>query len=105
MNDCPVCYENTELLTFACTHQLCYSCYCKLESLRCPLCRDTLPDLKLVGKIDGVNIFTPDVNHIRAFYEHNHNCQPDTTDLRDLVVLANAMNLLRPDESRLRYSA
>lgn len=50
LHECPVCYEDVELIKFHCSHHLCYGCYQKINKPRlCPLCRFEMVDLDLVG--------------------------------------------------------
>ncbi len=41
--ECPVCLEDKMLNTYKCGHCLCTTCYHKLKSLVCPVCRALLP--------------------------------------------------------------
>ena len=46
--ECPVCYEDMEYqiaVKFPCRHSMCITCFCKLKSFTCAMCRRELKDL------------------------------------------------------------
>jgi hypothetical protein len=46
MTECEICYENAKLKTLiACKHQLCFSCFSKLNNETCPFCRAPIKEL------------------------------------------------------------
>ena len=66
MEDCGICYtsfsECSEVKTLSCNHQLCPHCYLRLQTQKCPYCRQIsdhllpyIPCEKGVAKIYGVN--------------------------------------------------
>ena len=40
--ECPVCFNNNELVNLECLHPLCKGCLRKLQKRNCPLCRFTI---------------------------------------------------------------
>jgi hypothetical protein len=67
INDCPVCYDEKDLIKFHCSHELCYDCYSKLDGnvKKCPLCRAELVNLSLVGSIGHDNNLCVELSFIR----------------------------------------
>lgn len=48
ITECPVCYEDMEYqitVNFPCRHSMCISCFCKLKSFTCAMCRSELKEL------------------------------------------------------------
>lgn len=46
-SECNICYDNIKIINFKtleCNHKLCYDCYYKLLSNKCPFCRHIICD-------------------------------------------------------------
>ena len=41
-NECPVCFEQSDVFCVPCGHKLCHKCYVKLINDGCPKCRRTI---------------------------------------------------------------
>ena len=48
--ECTVCLESESLLSMSCRHVVCYSCYQRLETKNCPVCREKI-DRKFIRRL------------------------------------------------------
>lgn len=52
-NECPICYDNTEIKYTECNHGYCLTCLCKLS--KCAMCRKQLTRNKICHEIINRN--------------------------------------------------
>jgi hypothetical protein len=56
LDECSICCEPKEQITFHCNHKFCYDCYKNITGVKkCPFCRRELVDLNLVGRTEQFN--------------------------------------------------
>ena len=53
MEECIICFEENDFITFPCNHKVCVLCYPKLK--RCPLCNITINET-IVIEVNPVSV-------------------------------------------------